>query len=368
MRVLLAYIIFIFVISFPFASKAQDSTYWNREFHFGATVFLDRKDLAFYDRGGNYLPGYSASYALKKINDSGRGIILNAGMNTFSWKSDESDYVEYLGENFLEVNRAVEYSHFKFTFSHIALGFYYRKQFPKFFLEADLSSGMQLMNFSRYRDIRKYITGASINLRDDQLLDLNIIPSVEFNTRLAYRIAKRHLIFFNLKYIGFFNLKPVDYYSFFAFNLGLSKDFMLTKRKLKNGKRYRDNYLYAEALGLAGAYSMNYERNISFIENFRFNLRVGFGYYDSYNFLAGMNLVLGHRYDRFEMSLTYNQRREQEIDYATHIISPAIGYRSETPKNWLFKLTFGPAVKIQQMTNDYYMVIGFSIGKRFGKR
>jgi hypothetical protein len=143
---------------------------------------------------------------------------------------------------------------------------------------------------------------------------------------------------------------------------------MLAKRKLKNGKRYRDNYIYAEGLGLAGFYSLNYERNVSHFENFRLNLRAGFGYYEHYNFIAGVNLVLGHRFDRFEMSLTYNQRREEDINVPIHYVMPAIGYRSETPKNWLYKLTLGPAVKTQDHVNSYHIIFGFSFGKRFGKK
>ncbi len=369
MRRIYLHIVFISLFyNLPFTLFSQDSTYWNREFHFGTTVFLDRKDLAFNNYDGHYQPGYSASYALKKINKSGSGFILNAGINTFGWKSAESDYQEYLGEFFLPMNRAVDYSIFKFTFTHIAFGYYYRKEFPKFYLETDISPGMQLMNFSRYRDIRNYISGASVMRRDDRILDLNIIPSVELNTRITYRIAKRHLLFFNLKYIGFLNIKPVNYYSFLAFNIGLSKDFMISKRKLRNGKKYRDNYIYAEGMGLAGFYSMNYERNVSHIENFRLNLRAGFGYYEHYNFLAGINLVLGHRYDRFELGLTYNYRVDEEITVPIQFVSPSISYRSETPKNWLYKLTLGPAVKFQDDVTSYHVIFGFSLGKRFGSK
>jgi len=364
-------ILYISVFSLLFNCQllfSQDSTYWNREFHFGTTVFLNRKDLAFNNSNGNYLPGYSASYALKKINKSGKGFILNAGMNTFAWKSEKSNYQEFLGEFFLPVNRAVDYSLFKFTFSHVAFGFYYRKEFSKFYIETDLSPGMQILNFSRFRNIRDYFTGASINLRDDRILDLNIIPSIELNSRIAWRIAKRHLFFINLKYIGFVEFKPVNYYSFLAFNLGLSKDFMLSKRKLRNGKKYRDNYIYAEGMGLAEFYSLNYERNVSHFENFRLNLRGGFGYYEHYNFLAGVNLVLGHRYDRFELGLTYNYRIDEELTVPIQYLSPTIGYRSETPKNWLYKLNIGPAVLFQDDITSYKIIFGFSLGKRFGKK
>lgn len=360
----LYFLFFVLASAFP----QSDSTFWNREFHFGTTVFLDRKDLPFYDYGGHYFPGYSASYAFKKINGNGKGIIFNAGVNTFGWKSDESDYQEFLGENFLPVKRAVDYSHFKYTFSHLAFGFYYRKTFPDFYIETDVSPGMQLLNFSRFRDIRNYITGATVNLRDDQFLNLHIIPSLEINTRLARRVGTRHLLFVNLKYLGFFDIKPFNYYSFLAINLGVSKDFVLKKRKLRNGKKHRDNYIFADVTGLDPMYSLNYERNVSPFENFRLNIRFGGGYALNYFILGGVNMVLGHRYDRFESGFTYYFLPENNSGEKENLLAPYLAYRWESPKNWLFRLHAGPAVRIANETNSYFFVVGVSLGKRFGKK
>lgn len=351
----------------------SDSTYWNREFHLGGTFFLSKANSQFANRNGNFWPGISAGYGLKKINKEGNGFILNLGLSSFSWRSVVSDYSDSLSLPTIVVQTATEFSMLRSTFLHLAVGYYKRIQLPKYILEFNVSGGAQLFSFNRFRRIRKFKSGAHHNLSDMQLLEVNILPTLQLDSRIGYRMDKKHILFLHLNYMAILNFNPSKVYSYLAFNIGLNKDFNLKPRRLKTGHRYRDNYLYLEGLGMAEYASFNYERNVSRWENFRLNLRAGFGYYESYDFIGGINLVLGNRFERFELGTNYSYRLtpklpSEEENQIRHILGTSISYRAETLKNWLFKLSIGPTVILQPFSHEFGMRFGASVGKRFGKK
>ena len=109
---------------------------------------------------------------------------------------------------------------------------------------------------------------------------------------------------------------------------------------------------------------MNYERNISKFSNFRLNLRAGFSYLDSYNYIAGINLVLGHQIDRFELAATYNYQKPLDNPIPNHSVVASVAYRAETLKHWMFRLSAGPAVKLQPDLHEFSVIFGASIGKK----
>ncbi len=362
-----------FTIGGLFGIAQTDSTYWNREFHLGGTFFLSKKNTDFANRNGNFWPGISAGYGLKKINKKGNGFIINLGLSSFSWRSEESDYSDSLSLPIVLVQTATEFSMLRYTFLHVAMGYYKRIQLPKFILEFNVSGGAQLFSFNRFRRIRKFNSGAHHNLADQQLLGVDILPTLQLDSRMGYRVDKKHILFLHLNYTSVLNFNPTKVFSYFSFNIGLNKDFKLKHRKLKTGHRHRDNYIYLEGLGIAQYGSLNYERNISKWENFRLNLRAGFGYFESYDFIGGINLVLGNRFERFELSSNYSYRLTPKLvgedeNQVHHILATGIAYRAETLKNWMFKLSIGPQVILQENAHDFGFRFGASIGKRFGKK
>lgn len=367
------FLIFIFISTFFSGWTQSDSTYWNREFHLGGTFFLSKSNSPFANRDGGFWPGISAGYGLKKINREGNGLIFNLGLNSFSWRSIETDYSDSLSLPTIVVQTATEFSMLRYTFLHFAIGYYKRIQLPKYILELNFSGGAQIFSFNRFRRIRKFKSGAHHNLSDMQLLEVNILPTIQLDSRIGYRIDKKHILFLHLNYTAILNFNPSKLYSYMAFNFGLNKDFNLKPRKLKTGHRYRDNYLYLEGLGIAEYASLNYERNVSKWENFRLNLRAGFGYYESYDFIGGINLVLGNRFERFELGTNYSYRltpklSNEEENQVRHIIGTSISYRAETLKNWIFKLSLGPAVSLLPSSHEFGLRFGASVGKRFGRK
>lgn len=197
-----------------------------------------------------------------------------------------------------------------------------------------------------------------------------------------------------------FLLKQAEYLKMKPYSVGL--DISLSRKinasnfphknstGLINSKKKRKNFLYLEALGSGLIYSINYERSLVQKDKFRFKARLGMSFFyleDSYQngdhltnslpkidrlYSDGSRFLLPHlvplsmgltvgKTHQFELGFGYTFMLENFTGDGDFIFSE-IGYRLETPNNYLFRVTATPIYFLYGRLLPY---IGLSIGRKF---
>jgi hypothetical protein len=133
------------------------------------------------------------------------------------------------------------------------------------------------------------------------------------------------------------------------------------------------NVFYAEVLGNAGGYSLNYERRLGG----HWWARAGFSYISGsgdrfISFPFGVSNLFGKRRDFFELGLVvtpvyaeddFSLDSENEDEEFGVIFSPTIGYRYQSKKEVFFKIAFTPLLTTFETTFTPWG--GISLGYSF---